>query len=81
MTRRPRDRVAGGLETLVDGPRIALVLNESGANALEIAERRKELQRARQQAFTPKQLEQPPGAGSEKALADRRDHDCAGVDQ
>src|SRR6267143_248292 len=54
--------------------------SRSDANAVEIAKRRKELQRARQQAFTLKQLEQPPGTGSEKALADRRHHDCAGVD-
>ena len=72
---------AGADERFIDGLQIVPVLIESGANAVEIAERRKELQRARQQALTLKQLEQPPGAGSEKALADRRHHDRAGVDQ
>ena len=52
-------------ECFVDGLQIVPVLIESGADTVEIAERRKELQRARQQAFTLKQLEQPPGTGSE----------------
>ncbi|RPI54586.1 MAG: hypothetical protein EHM55_10440 [Acidobacteria bacterium] len=73
--------VASADERFIDGLQIVPVLIERGANAVEIAERRKELQRARQQALTLKQLEQPPGAGSERALADRRHHDCAGVDQ
>ena len=59
---------AGAHERFIDGLQIVPVLIESGANGVEIAERRKELQRARQQAFTLKQLEQPPGAGSEEAV-------------
>ena len=38
-------------------------------------------ERARKQAFTPKQLQQPPGARLEEALAHRWHHDRTGVDQ
>ena len=47
---------AGAHERFIDGREIVPVLIESGANGVEIAERRKELQRARQQAFALKQL-------------------------
>ena len=68
-------------ERFIDGRQIVPVLIESGANGVEIAERRKEFERARKQAFTLKQLQQPPGARLEKALAHRWHHDRAGVDQ
>ena len=59
---------AGAHERFIDGREIVPVLIKSGANSVEIAERRKELQRARQQALALKQLEQPPGAGVEEAV-------------
>ena len=40
-----------------------------------------ELERARKQAFAPKQLQQPPGVRLDEALAHRGHHDRAGVDQ
>src|SRR5215469_2806242 len=40
-----------------------------------------EFERARKQAFTPKQLEKPPGAGLDESLAYRWNHHRAGVDQ
>ena len=57
------------------------LLIKRGANRVEITKRRKELQRARQQAFALKQLQQPLGAGLEEALAHRWHHDRAGIDQ
>ena len=54
---------AGAHERFIDGRRIVPVLIKSGANSVEIAERRKELERARKQAFALKQLQQPSGAG------------------
>ena len=41
--------------------------NPVGSNRIEVAERRKEFQRARQQAFTVKQLQQTSGASVEDA--------------
>ena len=72
---------AGADERFIDGRQIVPVLVKSGANSVEITKRRKELERARKQAFTLKQLQQPPGAGLEEALAHRWRHDRAGVDQ
>ena len=72
---------AGAHECFVDGREIVAVLIESGANGVEITERGEELQRARQQALTLKQLQQPSGSGFEDALTYRRRHDRAGVDQ
>ena len=72
---------AGAHERFVDGRQIVPVLIEGGANGVEVAKRRKELERARKQAFALKQLQQPPGARLEEALAHRRHHDRAGVDQ
>ena len=72
---------AGAHERFIDGRQIVPVLIERGANGVEIAKRRKELERARKQAFPLKQLQQPPGAGLEEALAHRWRHDRAGVDQ
>ena len=43
-------------ERFIDGREIVPVLIERGANGVEVAERRKELQRARKQAFALKQL-------------------------
>ena len=72
VTRPPRARSGRRIvNASVDGREIVPVLIESGANSVEIAKRRKELERARQQAFTLKQLQQPPGAGLEEALAHR----------
>ncbi|HEY1307941.1 MAG TPA: hypothetical protein VGF24_30520 [Vicinamibacterales bacterium] len=68
-------------ERFIYGIEIVPALIRSGANAVEIAERGKKLQRAWQQALALKQLEQPAGAGSEKAVAHRWRHERAGVDQ
>ena len=72
---------AGAHERFIDGRQIVPVLIKSGANRVEITKRRKELERARKQAFTLKQLQQPPGARLDEALAHRWHHDRAGVDQ
>ncbi len=72
---------AGAHERFIDGRQIVPVLIKSGANGVEITKRRKELERARKQALPPKQLQQPPGAGLEEAVAHRWRHDRAGVDQ
>ena len=60
---------AGAQERVIDGREIVPVLIKSGANSVEVTERRKELERARQQAFALKQMQQPSGAGLEEALA------------
>ena len=65
----------------LDGRELAPVLVEGGTNAVGIAKRRQELQRARQQALTLKQPEQPPGARLDEAVQHRWRHDRAGVDQ
>ena len=72
---------AGAHERFIDGRQIVPVLIESGANSVEVTERRKELECARKQAFPLKQLQQPSGTGLEEALTHRRRHDRAGVDQ
>ncbi len=72
---------AGAHERVVDGRQIVPVLIKRGANRVEITKRRQELQRARQQAFALKQLQQPPGAGLDEAAQHRWHHDRAGVDQ
>ena len=72
---------AGANERFVDGRQIVLLLIKSGANRVEIAKRRQEFERARKQALTLKQLQQPPRAGLDEALAHRRRHDRPGVDQ
>ena len=56
-------------------------LIKSGANSVEIAKRRNKLERARKQAFAPKQLQQSPGAGLDETLTHRWRHDRAGVDE
>src|SRR4029079_9740452 len=58
-------------DRLVDDPEIVGVVGKSGANGVEVAERRKEVQGARQQAFAVKQREQPPGPRLEQVVADR----------
>ncbi len=68
-------------ERFRDGGEIVPVLIERGANGVDVAKRRKELERAGKQAFTSKQLQQPPRARSEEALAHRWLHDRTGVDQ
>src|SRR5439155_11640379 len=50
---------AGDRERLSDGGQIVPVLVKRGANGVDVAKRRKEFQRARKQAFTSKQIEQP----------------------
>ena len=53
MLEAARDR-----ERFVDGGQIAPALVERRANAVDIAKRREELGRARQQTFAVKQLQQ-----------------------
>jgi hypothetical protein len=72
---------AGNRERVGDGGQIVPFLTERTADGVDVAERGKELERSRKQAFTLKQLQQPPGARSEKAVAHRWHHDRAGVDQ
>jgi hypothetical protein len=72
---------AGADARFIDGRQIGHVFVKRGANSLEITKRRKEFERAGKQAFAPKQLQQPLGAGLEEALARRWHHDRAGVDQ
>jgi hypothetical protein len=54
---------------------------ERGANRVEIAKRRQDIERAREHAFPPKQLQQSPRAAIQDALDDPRRHDSTGVDQ
>jgi hypothetical protein len=72
---------AGAQERVIDRREIVAVLIESGADSVEVTECRKELQRARKQAFALKQLQQPLGARFEDALTHRWRDDRAGVDQ
>ena len=58
-------------ERVIDGGQVVSALLKNGANSLEITSRRKEFERARKQALPLKQLQQPPGAGLEEALAHR----------
>ena len=74
-------KVARDPERFIDGGQIVRVLIKSGANAVNVARRRKELGCAWKQAFPPKQLQQPPGALPDKTIAHRGHHDRAGVDQ
>src|SRR6188508_440421 len=68
-------------ERIIDGSWIVGVFAKSRADRVEIAKRRKELECAGQQALALKQLQQPPGAGLEEALAHRWHDDRAGIDQ
>jgi hypothetical protein len=72
---------AGAHERFVDDRWIVSTVIKRGANRVEIAERRKEFERSRKQAFALKQLQQSSRAGPEEALADRWRHNRAGVDQ
>ena len=76
MLEAGRDR-----ERVGDGGEIVPVLIERDANGADVAERRMEPERAGKQAFPSKQLQQPPRARSEEALAHRWPHDRTGVDQ
>ena len=68
-------------ERFGDGGAIVPVLIERDADGVDVAKRRMELERAGKQAFTSKQLQQPPRARSQETLANRWLHDRTGVDQ
>jgi len=68
-------------ERFGDGGQIVSVRVECLAEGVDVAKRRKELERARKQALALKQLEQPSGARSEKAVVHPWHSDRAGVDQ
>ena len=72
---------AGAYEGFVDGCEIVWALGKSDANGVDIAERGKKLERARQQAVSLKQLQQPSGAGQEETLKYVARYHCAGIDQ
>ena len=56
-------------ERLIDGGQVVPGLVEYGTNSVDIPQRGKELQRARKQSFSPKELQQPSRARLEQALA------------
>ena len=68
-------------DRFIDGRQVVAVLIKSGANSVEVTQRRKEFERARKQAFALKQLQQASGAGLEDPLAHRWHHDRAGINQ
>jgi hypothetical protein len=72
---------AGPHERVIDGRQVVSALTERVTNRVEVAKRRKVLERAREQAFPLKQLQEPPRAGVENSFEHRHRHDCAGVDQ
>src|SRR5215472_769501 len=61
------------------GTRGALI--ETGANAIDVAERGKELERSREKASAVEEIDQPLSAGLDQAIAYRRHNDCAGIEQ
>src|SRR5262247_576954 len=71
----------GAYERFIDDCQNVPVLGKSGANSVEVTKRRKELERARNQALVLKQLQQPPGPGLDDALAHQWRDDRASVDQ
>jgi hypothetical protein len=54
---------------------------EAGANAIDVAERGKELERSGKKTLVMKEIHQPLCAGSDEAVAYLRRDDCANIDQ
>ena len=51
------------------------------ANAVDVAEGGKKLERSGKQASLVEEIDQPSGAGLDEAIADRRRDDGAGIEQ
>src|SRR5262245_30442106 len=73
--------MAGTHERFVHRGKIVGIRIKTGANAINVAERGKELERSGKKASAVEEIEQPPGAGKDEAIAYRRRDDCAGIDQ
>src|SRR5262245_2008403 len=54
---------------------------QTGANAVDAAERATELARSRKKASAVEEIDQPPSAGTDERLAHTRGDDCAGIEQ
>src|SRR5579862_1618560 len=68
-------------ERFVHGARLGGIRVETRANASDIAERGKELERSRKKTSTMEEIDQPFCAGTDNALAHRGGDDCAGIEQ
>src|SRR4030095_9001455 len=73
--------MAGTGERFIHRDKIVALRIQTGANTIDVAERGKELERLRKNAFVVEELEQPPGAGKNEGGAYRWRDDCAGIDQ
>ena len=73
--------MAGTHERFVHRGKIVAIRIKTCANAIDVAERGKELERSGKKASAVEEIEQPPCAGSDEAIAYRRRDDCAGIDQ
>src|SRR5262249_37712527 len=61
--------------------KIVAIRIKTCANAIDLSERGKELERSRKKASAPEEIEQPSRAGVDEAIAYRRRDHCAGIDQ
>jgi len=76
-----QDLVKEVKERLVHRSKIVAIRVETCANAIDVAERGKELERSGKKASAVEEIEQPLCAGSDQVIAYRRRDDCAGIDQ
>jgi hypothetical protein len=72
---------AGTSERFVHQGEIVGIRIETYANAIDIAERGKELERSRKKASTVEEINQPSGTGTDEAIAYPRRDKCAGIEQ
>ncbi len=68
-------------ERFVHRGKIVGIRIETRANAIDVAERGKELERSGKKASAVEEIDQPPCAGTDEAIAYRRRDDCAGIEQ
>jgi hypothetical protein len=72
---------AGSDEPEVHRGRILAFGIQTHADAIDVAKRRKELERSGKKAPTVEEIDQPHCAGIDEAIADRRRDDCARIEQ
>ena len=68
-------------ERFVHRSKIVGIRIETRTNAVDVAERGKELERSRKKASAVEEIDQTPCAGTDEAIAYRRRDDCAGIEQ
>src|SRR5215831_17427537 len=68
-------------ERFVHGGKIVGTRIKTGANAIDVAERGKELERWREKASAVEEIDQLLSAGLDETIAYRGINDCAGIEQ